>query len=125
MGKMSDAEIRARNIEIGISAVGYRVEQFGYPEDPANESASRVLAMYVSYLTACEEARHMRTNPNASFSNDVLKKLPDIDDPSWKNNMNPAPQSSLKRRAESLWGIRIAFTHCDGNVDLIKSATNR
>lgn len=125
MSLMSDFETRANNIETGIRGVRSRVEQFGYSDDEAAESVSRVVAMFVTYLTACEEARHIQNDINASFSREVLDKLPDIDEPSWGSNIRPVPTSSLKKRLESLWGIRVAFTHGDGDLSLIRSLRNK
>ena len=122
---MSDFEIRANNIVTGISGVRSRVEDFGYAEDDAKESVSRVVAMFITFLTTCEEARHISNNINASFSNDVLAKLPLQDDPTWDTYIEPAPTSSLIERVESLWGVRVAFTHGDGDLSLIKSQRNK
>ena len=125
MSVMSDFETRANNIETGISGVRSRVEDFGYSQDEAAESVSRVVAMFITYLTTCEEARHISSDINASFSNDVLAKLPEQDNPSWGTYINPAPTSSVKERVESLWGVRVAFTHGDGDLSLIKSQRNK
>jgi len=125
MSLMSDFEIRANNIVTGISGVRSRIEDFGYTDDDAKESVSRVVAMFIAYLTTCEEARHISNNINASFSNDVLAKLPVQDDPTWDAYIDPALTSSLRERVESLWGVRVAFTHGDGDLSLIKNARNK
>ena len=125
MSVMSDFEIRANNITTGISGVRSRIEDFGYSEDDAAESVSRVVAMFITYLTTCEEARHIGNNINATFSSDVLARLPEQDNPTWGTYIVPAPTSTLKERVESLWGVRVAFTHGDGDLSLIKNQRNK
>jgi len=65
---MSDFEIRANNIETAIQCAGDRVEGFGYSDDAPEETVSRVVGMFITWLTACEEARQQETNSNASFA---------------------------------------------------------
>jgi hypothetical protein len=125
MSIMSDFEIRANNIKTAIEDSRSRVTHFGYDDDAPTESVSRVVAMFITYLTTCEEARHIDNNIDASFSRDVLAKLPEQDDPSWGVYIQPIPTSSLKKRVESLWGVRVAFTHGDGNLSRIKNARNK
>lgn len=119
MARMTDFEIRANNIATAISASLHRIEDFGYKDDPPIESVSRIYGMFITWLTACEEARHQ-----GSFSKSVIARLPDQDNPNWDTYILPPPTSTLKQRATALWGIRIAFTHGDGDLDLIKP-TNR
>lgn len=121
---MSDFEIRANNIATALEGAKNRVKSFGYEEDTPEEADSRIIGMFITWLTASEEARHANSNGSASFKKDVIDKLPAIDDPSWKNYIEPKPSSTLKQRAEALWGIRVAFTHGDGDINLIKNQIN-
>ena len=105
MGNMTDFEIRANNIATAISASHQRVEHFGYSDDPAKESVSRIYGMFITWLTACEEARHQN-----SYSKSVISALPNIDDPNWKTYISPAPTSTLKQRIESLW-VYVLYSH--------------
>lgn len=125
MSVMTDFEVRANNMEIAISGALYRVAEFGYESDSPDEAASRLIGMYICWLTACEEARRQLANPNASFRSDVINALPTSDDPSWQTFIEPRPSSTLRKRSESLWGIRIAFTHGDGDIALIRDRTNQ
>ena len=76
--------------------------------------------MFVTWLTSCEEARHQ-----AGYSQSVIAALPDTDDATWGTYISPQPSSTLKQRAQGLWGIRVAFTHGDGELSLISNTTNR
>ncbi|MDD5298336.1 MAG: hypothetical protein PHU46_15645 [Rhodocyclaceae bacterium] len=112
-------------METAIGGARSRVEDYGYGDDPAHETESRVMGMFITWLTACEEARFQAANPRASFRRDVINALPTQDDPSWGTYILPQPTSSLRQRAEALWGIRIAFTHGDGDTLLITDQVNR
>jgi hypothetical protein len=122
---MTDFEVRANNMATGISGARCRVAEFGYADDSPDEATSRLIGMFICWLTACEEARRQLTNPSASFKSDVINFLPSSDDPNWKIFIEPRPASTLRQRVESLWGIRIAFTHGDGDTDLIRDRTNK
>lgn len=122
---MSDFEVRANNIATAISGTKQRVEHFGYDDDSPDEAESRIIGMYITWLTATEEARHQQANGNASFRRDVIDQLPITDDSSWGSYISPQPTSTLKQRAEALWGIRIAFSHGDGDINLITNQTNK
>ena len=125
MSRMTNFEIRANNIEIAISDARRRVEDFGYSDDSPNETVSRIAGMFICWLTACEEARFQNIYPKATFRSHVIDALPNVDDPNWKTYIKPKTSSSLKQRAEALWGIRIAFTHADGDTTLINNLTNK
>lgn len=125
MSAMSDFEVRANNMETAIAGAMDRVAEFGYESDSPGEAGSRLIGMYICWLTACEEARRQLANPNASFKSDVINVLPTADDPSWQTFIEPRPSSTLRQRAESLWGIRIAFTHGDGDIALIRDRKNQ
>jgi|GEM_PF-6052469 len=125
MKPMTEFELRANNIEIAISGARSRVVDFGYEEDAPAEAVSRVIGMFICWLTACEEARLQSFIPNASFRRNVIDVLPIVDDPTWDTYIMPRPTSSLRQRAEALWGIRIAFTHADGDTSLIRDPNNR
>ena len=125
MNEMSDFEIRANNIFTGIQNVRTRVENFGYSDDNASNSVSRIMAMFITYLTSCEESRQNMLGRTGGFSTTVLANLPATDNPNWPSYIEPAPSSTLKDRAEALWGIRIAFTHGDGDITQISNRTNR
>ena len=120
MGKMSEFELRANNIATAIGASRGRIDDFGYGDDPTNESVSRIYGMFITWLTACEEARHPH-----SYSKSVIDALPDHDDPDWKVYISPRTGWTLKERAQALWGIRIAFTHGDGEINLISNSKNK
>lgn len=124
---MSDFEIRANNYVTAIGAAKWRVEDFGYDRDPAEEVTSRVYSSFVTWLTACEEARaqHRLSIDSASFKRHVIDQLPDVDDPSWDVYIRPVPISTLKQRACALWGIRVASCHGDGDTNLVASKVNR
>lgn len=122
---MSDFEIRANNIWTGIQSTRQCIQDFGYSQDSENESVSRVIGMFITWLTSCEEARQNDLGRSGSFTQTVISNLPIINNPNWDTYIEPSPTSSLKARAEALWGIRIAFTHCDGNVNNITNLTNQ
>ncbi len=117
---MSAFETRAHNIVTALQATRHRVEAFGYSEDPVNESVSRVFRMFLTWLTACEEARL-----GGSFHSKVIDLLPDVDDSGWETYIMPKPESTLKQRVQAIWGVRITFTHGDGDIDLITNLRNR
>ena len=117
---MSPFEIRANNIVTAIQAAGQRVDDFGYQDDPTIETVSRTVGMFLTWLTACEEARL-----GSPFHEKVIDRLPEVDHPSWEIYILPKPQSSLKNRIKSIWGARIAFTHADGEIDLIMNSRNK
>ncbi len=125
MKPMTDFEIRANNIEVAIAGARHRVADFGYRDDPTEEAVSRVIGMFICWLTACEEARLQGSVSGASFRHNIIDALPICDDPAWDAYIQPPPTSSLRKRAESLWGIRIAFTHGDGDTRLIQDQINR
>jgi hypothetical protein len=117
---MTEFEIRANNIATAIGVSRERILDFGYEFDDPGEAVSRIYGMFVSWLTACEEARL-----GGSFRKVVIERLPTIDDESWPNYIMPIPTSTLRKRAESLWGIRVAFTHGDGDLRKVTNQTNR
>ena len=117
---MTDFELRANNIITVIEAAANRIEDFGYSEDPPAESVSRLYGMFVTWLTACEESRL-----GGPYGQSVIAALPDKDDPRWPTFIEPQPTSTLKQRASALWGIRIAFTHGDGDISLVTNVTNK
>lgn len=121
---MSDFEIRANNIATSIGAARQRVMDFGYDDDPVDETISRVAGMFITWLTSCEEARHQGIDPRATFTKNVIGMLPEGDDASWGEYISPPPTSTLKQRVQALWGIRVAYTHGDGDVTLVTNATN-
>lgn len=125
MSAMSDFEIRANNIVTAIQVADHRVKDFGYAEDSPEEASSRIVGMFVTWLTACEEARHQATNSSASYTRNVINALPVQDDPNWDDYIMPPPTSTLRERAEALWGVRIAFTHGDGDLNLISNQQNK
>jgi hypothetical protein len=122
---MSDFETRANNVQTAIDGARYRINEFGYSQDKTDESVSRIIGMFITWLTSVEEARHQDENLNASFRRNVINRLPNIDNPEWKDYLNPKPITTLKQRASGLWGIRVAFTHGDGDIELIKNADNK
>jgi len=125
MAAMSSFEIRANNIETAIQSARGRVKDFGYSDDSPEETVSRVVGMFITWLTACEEARQQEANGSASFTRNVIQALPAEDDPNWDTYIMPQPNSTLRQRAESLWGIRIAYTHGDGDTELITNQNNK
>jgi len=120
MSRMSDFEARANNIATAICASRDRIEDFGYGDDPVDEAVSRIYGMFITWLTSCEEARHEK-----GYSESVIAALPDQDDPNWRVYMKPLPKGTLKQRAQCLWGIRVAFTHGDGEIASIQNIKNR
>ena len=125
MTAMSDFEIRANNIETAIQSARERVVDFGYSDDSPEEAVSRVVGMFITWLTACEEARQQESNGSASFTRNVIQALPVEDDPNWDTYLQPPPSSTLRQRAEALWGIRVAYTHGDGDIELITNLNNK
>lgn len=124
---MGPFETRATNIMVGIGAADHRIRDFGYDDDPVEHAVSAIRASYITWLVACVEAmaQDLSGSPSASFRSHVIDKLPDLDDPNWEDYILPKPKSSLRRRLEALWGIRVAFTHSDGRTDMISNVTNR
>lgn len=57
MSNMSDFEIRANNMVTAIETAQQRVEDFGYSNDSPAETVSRIVGMFVTWLTACCQAR--------------------------------------------------------------------
>lgn len=125
MKKMNDFEIRANNIKTAIESASFRVDQFGYSEDATKETVSRVVGMFITWLTACEEARQQYIQANATFTKNVINMLPTSDDTGWDTYIIPPPSSTLRQRAEALWGIRVAFTHADSDISLITNTKNQ
>jgi len=125
MAAMSKFEIRANNIKTAIELARNRVVDFGYSDDSSQETVSRVVGMFITWLTACEEARQQEATSGASFTKNVIQVLPIEDDSSWVSYIMPPPNSTLRQRAESLWGIRITYTHGDGDIDLITNPNNK
>jgi hypothetical protein len=123
MAEMSDFEVRANDIWTGISTVKNRVEDFGYASG-GNETMSNVIGMFITWLTASEEVRQNSLGKIGSFTSTVIKELPEDDDPSWKKYIGK-PLGTLKQRTKSLWGIRIAFTHGNGDIDNITNPVNK
>lgn len=122
---MTDFEIRANNIFTGIQNIKTRIVDFGYADDDAVNGVSRIMGMFIVYLTACEETRQNSLGKIGGFTSTDIANLPDIDDASWPTYIEPVPTYTLKDRAKALWGIRIAFTHGDGYVTQITNVTNR
>lgn len=123
MRMMSEFEIRANDVWTGISGSSYRIENFGYSENPC-ETMSNILGMFIIWLTAAEEVRQNSLGNNGSYRTNVINQLPDVDDEDWPDYLNN-PMGSLRERARSLWGIRIAFTHGNGNIDNVTDSINR
>ena len=123
---MSNFEIKANDLWTGISVVEHRVKDFGYSETPEDSKAamSNVIGMFITWITATEEVRQNSIGNKGSFSKTVISVLPNLDDKTWKSYLD-SPKGTLKERAESLWGIRIAFTHGNGDIDRIKNKTNK
>ena len=113
------------NLGLVIGHADHRTETCGFPDN--GKTASVLRAAFVTWLVACEEARaQIRTeNPTADFVNQVINVLPDLDDPSWQQTNADGFTAPLKDRMRSLWGVRIAFTHSDGDISKISSARNR
>ena len=78
MSEMSEFEIRANNVRTAIETASHRVDDFGCSDDPILESVSRVVGMFITWLTACEEARL-----HGSFYSKVINQLPINDVPNW------------------------------------------
>ncbi len=122
---MTSFEIRASNIVTAIEAAHMRISDFGYDDDPIEESISRINGMFITWLTSCEEARHQSNDSKASFVKSVIEKLPENDDPEWPTYIEPKLSCTLRQRTEAYWGIRIAYTHADGEINLISNRMNR
>ncbi len=113
------------NLSLVIGHADHRTETSGFPDSGKTSTVLR--AAFVTWLVACEEARaQIRTNdPKASFVRHVIEFLPDDDDPAWEQTNSVGFHASLKNRMRALWGIRIAFTHSDGDILKIGSSNNR
>ena len=124
---MTPFEVRANNIVTAIEASRSRIEDFGYRDDSASEAVSAVFASYVTWLVACEEARAIERlkKERVSFRRDIVEVLPKSDPNTWKSYIQPAPKSSLRKRMEAIWGLRVAFTHSDGTLSKIADQKNR
>jgi hypothetical protein len=113
------------NLGLVIGHAEHRTKTCGFLDN--GKTASVLRAAFVTWIVACEEARaQLRTgNPSADFLNQVINALPDLDDPTWEQTNSDGFHSSLKYRMKSLWGIRIAFTHSDGDTAKICNTRNR
>jgi hypothetical protein len=123
---MSDYDYKLMfNLSSAIGHADHRTASYGYPDDGRTSSVLR--AAFVTWLVACEEARaQVRTNdPKASFVKYVVEALPNSDDLNWEQTNSEGFPSSLKNRMQGLWGIRIAFTHSDGDVSKIVNLKNK
>jgi hypothetical protein len=125
MSAMSAFEVRATDMALVVQRARQVVEDWGHEPSEARAVASNAIAMFVCWLTAVEEARHRTRAKVPSFSKHVIERLPAVDDPAWSTCVMPKPSASLRQRAEALWGIRIAFTHANGDTDGIESAVNK
>jgi hypothetical protein len=107
------------NLSLVIGHADHRTETCGFADSGKTSTVLR--AAFVTWLVACEEARaQIRTNdPKASFVKHVVEFLPDDDHPAWEQTNSEGFHSSLKNRMQGIWGIRIAFTHSDGDVSKI------
>jgi len=115
---MSTFELIANDIVTGIATSADRIRDFGYEED-IEKSLSGIYSMFVSWLIGYEEERQTDLGRGTSFTKTLIQNLPDHDDPSWESYIMPAPSTTLKKRCMDLWGVRIAFTHGNGNIDRI------
>ena len=128
---MTPFEIRANNYATAIAGASQRIDDFGYKDESPQEVLSRIYASFVIWLTASEEARAQTELglQSASFRKHIIGAIPKSDDPDWDvyigRSKNDPPVSSLYDRACSLWGIRIAFAHGDGDTSLILDKTNK
>lgn len=113
------------NLSQVIGQAKNRTENYGYPD--GGRTASVLKAAFVTWLVACEEARAQdRTgNLNANFVKQVVEVLPDDDDPAWEQTSSEGFDAPLKNRMQSFWGIRIAFTHSDGDVSKIGNLNSK
>ncbi len=120
---MSEFEQYANDLWTGIQVADRRVQDFGYNVNPS-ETMSQTIGMFITWLTATEEVRQNSLGNSGYFTQTVIEVLPETDDPNW-NSYIDEPKGTLKQRAESLWGIRIAFTHGNGDIELIISPRNK
>ena len=124
--EMSTFEIRANNYLTAIASAHTRMEEFGYDHEDPKEVLSRIYGSFIVWLIACEEARaHERLSiDRIDFHSHIISALPLSDNPNWRVKIEPAPESTLRERAEGLWGIRVAMTHGDGDISKINSSRN-
>jgi hypothetical protein len=123
-GAASSFWIRADNLQTAVQTAHHRVAEFGYGgEEGGRQAASDVAAMYVVLLIACEEARAERRGyDRPSFVDHVVRQLPDQDE---IDHSEPMLTSSLRRLAESLWGVRVTFTHSDGQLTQLRAQSHQ
>lgn len=111
---MVDFWERAENMQM-IARKATLVDGFGYGGPHGAETAMHDLtAMYVVWLTSMEEGRAVRRGFQNGFVLDVINLLPDS---ATADHNEPMLHSPLKKCAESLWGLRIAITHGDCQLD--------
>lgn len=116
---MDSFELMANDIEIALRGAKARIESFGYNDTSSSESNSRVVGMFITWITATEEDRL------GAFALNVINALPVNDDPNWDSYIEPKPIATLRQRAESLCGIRIAYTHSDGDISKISNQNSQ
>lgn len=124
MSEMSEFEIRANNIWTGIQNSENRIKDFGYESEDPYDLMSQIIGMFITWLNATEEVRQNSKGNSGSFRTTIIDKLDEDDDPNW-NSYLAESKGTLKNRVKSLWGIRIAFTHGNGDISLIKNDINR
>ena len=113
------------NLSLVIGHAEHRTDTCGFPD--GGKTSTILRASFVTWLVACEESRAQnRTNDqNASFVKHVIEALPVCDDPNWEQTNSEGFHASLKNRMQGLWGIRIAFTHSDGDVSNILNLNSK
>lgn len=116
---MSNFELQANDIETALQVSADRIRDFGY----GIETIGALSAIQAGFLIWCISQEERRLG--GSFPKIVIDQLPDVDDPGWPLYIQPPPKSSLKRRMESYWGIRVAFTHTGSKVSSISNKQSK
>lgn len=124
---MDDFEQEINDVITAIEVAGDRIKEFGHKTSPQEIeiTVSKILASYICLLVASEEARAVEHERESHFVRGVIDHIPTIDDPNWKTYIADENLSTLKNRLIALWGIRIAYTHSDGNINHINNEYSR
>lgn len=113
-----DLWVRLQNVCTAVNAGASRITDFGYTDDPPEEAMSIVCsAVPITICSIVEE----------EYGCTYTQWLSTVDD-SWlasENNAHVAKTLTVKRVLESIWGIRIAFTHANRQISKITNPKSK
>lgn len=127
---MTPFESLARDMLEGVNTASKRIEQFGYlnlastsyTADDLSTAVSGIHAGILIWMTSHEEERL-----GGSFMSSVVNQLPTVNHSTWPRIVGTpgSTQPVVRRIMESVWGVRIAYTHANGKVAQIQSRQNQ